>query len=316
MKYQQNVMFTPEVSIVIPLYNKEKYIRRSVESILMQTYSDYEIIIVDDGSTDNSIREVKKIKDRRVRFYQKINEGPGRARNYGAELSCGKYLTFLDADDEWLPDFLEKTINVLKDGKHDIVLTSHYLGEDKTDMSAPYISKKIRTGTFLNKEVIYPLKFYMDAITFFIVGNFIIKKNVFNDIGGFFSVRKSLIGEDRFLFIKIMFACNCYALMEPLIWYHAENSQLFYGRKKYNLLPQFIYSKDLYQSLYFKRKVLKRFLSKDALNLAHIYEKNDQLIKVKYLIRKFPLMKQWPVSFFKLIIKMNIKKLNKSIGKL
>lgn len=94
-------------SIIIPLYNKEKHIKRTINSILQQTYQQFEIIVVDDGSTDSSYQEVLDIKDSRIKLYKKQNEGVSSARNYGIQKSTYEYIGLLDADDVWKPSFLE-----------------------------------------------------------------------------------------------------------------------------------------------------------------------------------------------------------------
>lgn len=88
------------VSVIVPLYNKEKFIGTTINSVLQQTDKDFELIIVDDGSTDNSAAVVKAINDPRIRLIQKENEGVSAARNTGIKESNGEWLLFLDADDE------------------------------------------------------------------------------------------------------------------------------------------------------------------------------------------------------------------------
>ena len=94
------------ISVVIPLYNKERYIHRAVESVLSQKIAPDEVIIVDDGSTDGGAREVKKISDFRIRLVQQSNSGECAARNRGIDEARNELVAFLDADDEWKPDFL------------------------------------------------------------------------------------------------------------------------------------------------------------------------------------------------------------------
>lgn len=99
---------TPFFSVVIPLYNKQACLRRSLESVLLQTVTDIEVIIVDDGSTDNSYSIASAYSDSRIRIIRQANAGVSAARNRGIEESIGKWVAFLDADDEWLPQFLQK----------------------------------------------------------------------------------------------------------------------------------------------------------------------------------------------------------------
>lgn len=99
------------ISVIIPLYNKESVIKKTIDSILAQSYHDYEIIVVDDGSSDNSVEIVRGYKDSRVLLYSKKNGGPSSARNYGVQKSNGQWVLFLDADDTLFPDALEKMIS-------------------------------------------------------------------------------------------------------------------------------------------------------------------------------------------------------------
>lgn len=93
-------------SVVIPLYNKGPYIKRAINSVLNQTIQDFEIIVVNDGSTDNGQEIVEGIRDPRIRLINQPNQGVSIARNRGIEESRYPYIAFLDADDEWKPDFL------------------------------------------------------------------------------------------------------------------------------------------------------------------------------------------------------------------
>ncbi|MDM5272778.1 glycosyltransferase family A protein, partial [Sulfurovum sp. zt1-1] len=99
-------------SVVIPLYNKEQYIAKTLESVLLQTFQEYEIIVVDDGSTDKSTFEVKRYNDNRIRLIQQENAGVSAARNRGIEEANYDLIAFLDADDEWLPNHLQELINL------------------------------------------------------------------------------------------------------------------------------------------------------------------------------------------------------------
>jgi len=101
----------PLVSVVMPVYNSEKYLRRAIESVLCQSYKNYEFIIVDDGSTDGSIDIINEYRDKIVYFFQK-NAGASAARNKGIEISKGELIAFLDSDDLWYPDKLKIQVDV------------------------------------------------------------------------------------------------------------------------------------------------------------------------------------------------------------
>lgn len=125
-------MNKPKISVVIPLYNKEKSIARTIESILNQTLHDFELVIVDDGSTDNSVDIVRSFSDERIVLIQQKNAGPGAARNTGVRNAKADWIVFLDADDENLPDSLEffaKMIDVHPEA--DIIDTGKYLRRGK-----------------------------------------------------------------------------------------------------------------------------------------------------------------------------------------
>ena len=102
----------PLITVIIPLYNGEKYIRRSIESVLAQTYTNYELIVVDDGSTDSGSEVVQNIYDPRLHLKHQINMGVSAARNKGIAEGKGKYFAFLDADDEWNIEFLEAMVTL------------------------------------------------------------------------------------------------------------------------------------------------------------------------------------------------------------
>jgi glycosyltransferase involved in cell wall biosynthesis len=102
-----------KVSVIIPVYNAAKYIADTVQSVLAQTYENFEVLIVDDGSTDNSIEICQQLTDPRIRIIRQTNRGVSSARNTGIRNAKGDYLAFIDGDDLWLPEKLEKHVQHL-----------------------------------------------------------------------------------------------------------------------------------------------------------------------------------------------------------
>ena len=102
-------------SIIIPTYNRADFIVKTIQSILNQTYTNFEVIVVDDGSTDNTLELVTAIKDDRIIYYKKENAERGAARNYGANLAKGDYVNFFDSDDIALPNHLEVALKAIEE---------------------------------------------------------------------------------------------------------------------------------------------------------------------------------------------------------
>lgn len=114
---------TPKVSVIIPAFNSKKTIKRSVKSAIKQTYKRLEIIVVDDGSTDNTCKVARDVGDRRVETIKlDSNHGVARARNVGIENSTGEFVAFLDADDEWKKKKLEKQLSCLTRSDRDVAV--------------------------------------------------------------------------------------------------------------------------------------------------------------------------------------------------
>lgn len=102
-----------KVSVIIPAYNAERFVKAAIDSVLAQTFQDFEILVVDDGSTDETKNILAQYGDK-IRYLYKDNGGVSKARNYGIERAEGKYVAFLDADDVWLPEKLEKQFALLE----------------------------------------------------------------------------------------------------------------------------------------------------------------------------------------------------------
>ncbi|WP_431065186.1 glycosyltransferase family 2 protein [Methylotuvimicrobium sp.] len=110
---------TPQISIIMPCYNAEKCIETSIDSVYRQTFKDFELIVVNDGSTDDSLSILQKLADRYsgLRVIDQPNKGPGPARNHGIKEATGQFIAFLDSDDSWHPDCLAKLHRALQNNK-------------------------------------------------------------------------------------------------------------------------------------------------------------------------------------------------------
>src|SRR5699024_4722048 len=116
------------ISIIIPVYNKEQYLNECIKSVIYQKYEDIEIIVINDGSRDNSENIIKEwsIIDNRIKFISQNNQGVARARNKGISLAKGKYIFFLDADDYLEKTAISKLVTNAKHTKSDIIVGNFY----------------------------------------------------------------------------------------------------------------------------------------------------------------------------------------------
>lgn len=131
------------ISVVIPLYNKERQIACTLQSVFEQTFQNFEIVIVDDGSTDNSVEEVEKFDDSRIRLIHQTNAGVSAARNRGIEEARGELIAFLDADDEWMPEYLATQYGLYQKYPECNVYACNYEFRDSEGKVTPTIIRKL-----------------------------------------------------------------------------------------------------------------------------------------------------------------------------
>lgn len=115
-----------DISIIVPIYNAEKYLNKCIKSILNQTKKELEIILINDGSTDNSEKIIKNYKDKRIKYFKNKNQGIGKTRNFGIEKSSGKYIMFLDSDDFLEKNACELLFNKAENNNLDLVICDFY----------------------------------------------------------------------------------------------------------------------------------------------------------------------------------------------
>jgi len=147
---------TPKVSIILPTYNRAYIVERAIRSILDQTYNDFELIIVDDGSTDNTEEIIKELqqKDKRIQYIKlDTNKGAAAARNVGIRSAKGQYIAFQDSDDEWLPEKLEKQMKIIETVTEEVgVVYTDMLLINKDNQITYWNSPSIKYGDIINSK--------------------------------------------------------------------------------------------------------------------------------------------------------------------
>lgn len=172
-------MYNKKVSVIIPTYNCEQWIEQSIDSVINQTYTNIEIIVVNDGSTDNTIDRLNNYKDdNRINLYTIENSGPAFARNFGVSKSSGELIAFLDADDYWDPDKVKKQVEYFEMKKCSLLLTNIVIVDENND-----IIDKVEKNIPSSKQQ-QTIDFFLGKITQN-TPTILVSRKVFDEVGGF-----------------------------------------------------------------------------------------------------------------------------------
>lgn len=214
------------VSVIMPAYNAEKYILEAIMSVIHQTYAKWELVVVDDGSTDATAAIVKELlaADNRIKYVFQDNGGQGKARNNGLNYSTGKYIAFLDADDLWLPEKLRVQVEAISKNKADLLFSDAYLLE----------------GTAAKTFNIIPGYYQGEsAVHKFISGNYIplltvlLKRSAIENVKGFSELREIQNAEDYHLWIRLLInGCLFLGTNRPLAQYRIHDASVTSGEGK------------------------------------------------------------------------------------
>lgn len=206
-------------SVVIPLYNKEAYILHTLQSVLAQTFTDFEVIIVDDGSTDNGLDRLKAISDSRVIIVKKKNEGVSSARNAGISLAKGNFIAFIDADDRWDKEYLHKMHDVIVSNSSENVFAccNAQVGKSGKQKANP-LKNLLPDGISV---IDYDQLFLRTLESPIHTSALIINKNLFRDYRFNNNVR---VGQDLLLWLTISANHKVVMLNETLSFYDRTDS--------------------------------------------------------------------------------------------
>jgi glycosyltransferase involved in cell wall biosynthesis len=200
----------PKVSVIIPTCNRAEFLRSAIESVLMQTFSDFEIIVSDDKSTDHTREVIKGFKDKRIKYVRnKGNKGPSATRNTGIFKSEGEYIAFLDDDDEWLPDKLQKQVELLNISQSNIC--GVYSKSSMIDRSTGKIISINPENDEMKGNLLYQLAIKNPIHTPTVV----IRKRCLEKVGSFDETISYM--EDRDLWIRLSMHWDFEYIPEPLV---------------------------------------------------------------------------------------------------
>ena len=198
----------PEVSVIIPTYNSAQFLVEALQSVFDQTFKDYEIIIVDDGSTDHTKQLISRYINE-IKYIFQENAGPAKAKNRGIMSSSGIYVAFLDADDVWLPTKLEKQVSVFhQDQELAMVFTENSCFDEKRGIFQRSIGKR---NKLMNGDIARNIFLHSGVST----PTVMVRREIFNEVGLF--EEELYMGEDDNMWVRIASNFKVELIDEPLV---------------------------------------------------------------------------------------------------
>lgn len=248
-----------QISIIVPVYNVEKYLKRCIDSILLQTFKDFEIILVDDGSTDKSgsICDEYSMIDNRIKVIHKENGGLSSARNIGINLAKGKYIAFVDSDDYINERMYEILYKFIEETKADIAICNYKKVNDNISFNKKINYDEINIKKFNNIEALEQI-YLMNGPQFIIACNKLYKREIFKNL----KYPEGRIHEDEFIAHKLLYNSNLVIYInEELYYYYIRENSIMnsnFSIKKFDAVYAY---KD---RVHFFRKISKKELQYKA----------------------------------------------------
>jgi glycosyltransferase involved in cell wall biosynthesis len=289
------------VSVIIPLFNKAPYVQRALDSVTAQTFTDFELIVVDDGSTDEGPRIVEAYNDPRIRLVKQENAGPGAARNRGIADARGEFIAFLDADDEWFPDYLEQSTRLLNEyGPSVASITAGYI-EHPAGVSREKMwrARGLSDGVVgLTPETtpafVVALLAYMSPCTT------VARAEAVRRWEGFYDRDHCVYGEDAHLWLKVLLNERVAVNLRPLARIHFEASGPAQTRRSLRPVEPFlIHPEEIEASCpTHLRDLLARVLATRAFKTACVLGYWGHWREAGALVRRFRVSGAWQLPYY------------------
>lgn len=291
---------TPFFSVIIPVYNKENFVAKTLESVFNQTFTDFEVIVINDGSTDDSEEKILSLQENRTLYFTKKNEGVAVARNFGISKASGSFICFLDADDYWFPDFLsslKSAIDTFPEQK--VFATAIEIETSKNTFEAHYSIPK--------SDVFQIVNFFdgskSEAVLW--TSSVAIEKSVFDKIGVFDTAIK--VSEDTDLWIRIGLVYDIVFIWKVLARYTYDTQGV---SRNFSYVFEDLFFQKFEETAKTNLKLkhyldLNRFSSIVKLRITGNHDKANQLVRaidLKSLSLKKRILLKMPVFMLKLLI--------------
>ena len=202
------------ISVIVPVYNAEQYLKEAIQSVLNQTYLNFELIAVNDGSTDNSLEILRQFTDQRIKIIDKENTGVSDTRNVAIEAAAGEFICFLDADDYYSPNYLQRMYEIAAEKNADMVVCNYVPFRGKPD----FFNKNTVSVSIHSSDTLIKAGILTSAWTKLIKTETLSKYNICFD-------KNMTFGEDLFFCWKVYLASdNVWMIDEKLYGYRMTNS--------------------------------------------------------------------------------------------
>lgn len=288
------------VSIIIPLYNKAPYVRRALDSIAVQTFADFEAIVVDDGSTDDGAAIVESYTDARFRLIRQANAGPGAARNAGLAQARGEFIAFLDADDEWLPNYLHESVRLLEDSGPEVAsVTCGYFDYPSGQSLESMWRKRGLTNGVHRVDAETKPALVVSMLAYMSPCSTLTRAEVIRKWGGFYDREKCAFGEDAFLWLKVLLNETVAFNLKPLVQFHREASGLSKNLNGSRPVEPFLEDPSEIDTACppALRNLLSQVLAMRAAKTACVLGYWGQWREARSLVRRFTSAKNWRLPY-------------------
>ena len=290
----------PRISVIIPLFNKAPFIGRALQSVIAQTFTDFEVIVVDDGSMDDGARVVEQLDDSRIRLIPQDNAGPGAARNRGLAEARGELIAFLDADDEWLPEFLAQSVRLLAGESGAPAVVSGYVEFPANISREDMWRRRGLTDGVMRLHHESDPRFAVALLAYMTPCTTVVRTDVLRRIGGFYERDRCAYGEDAHLWLKVLFNESVIVNLKPLAKIHFEASGATQTRRSVRPIEPFLVDPREVQASCppHLRALLARVLAIRAFKTACMLGYWGRWREARALVARFRTTRAWQLPYY------------------